>query len=125
MTSQNGGVAAPRPAKPVPQWVRWLSIAFGLILMVNGAIRVVTYFVTKDNLPACDSKRAKDALSDVFKEKKLNPTGYNEIKTIASTKDLVECEATLPSSDQGTLDVQYKFIRNDSGQQIQYSISAK
>ncbi|HEX4768890.1 MAG TPA: hypothetical protein VH414_21705 [Lichenihabitans sp.] len=125
MTSQNAGIAAPPPAKPVPKWQRWLTIFVGIVVMITGAVRVANYFVTKDNLPACDSRRAKDTLSDAFKEKKLNPTSYSEIKTISSSNDLVECEATLPAGDQGTLDVQYKFVRSDAGQQIQYTIGAK
>ncbi len=109
----------------MPKWQRWLTIFVGIVLMIIGVIRVVNYVATKDNLPACGSRRAKDTRSDVFKEKKLNPTSCSEIKTISSSDDLVEREAALPAGDQATLDVQYKFVRNDAGQQIQYTISAK
>ena len=74
-------------------------------------------------LPECDSKRAKDTLSDVFEDKKLNPTSYSEIKTLSSAADKVSCEATLPTKDQGTLDVKYQFTWQDKKPQIEYTIA--
>ena len=109
----------------MPKWQRWLSIIAGIVIAGVGLIRLIGVFTGSNDLPGCDSQRAKDTLSTVFKEKNFSPTSYGEIKTISSTKDLVECEATLPGDPKGTMDVTYKFVRNGSDQRVEYSIAIK
>lgn len=121
MTMQNTG--AVQAAKPTPRWQRWLSVVVALVFIGIGALKLVSAF-TGQGLPACDSRRAKDTLSDVFKDKGLSPTSYNEIKTLSSTKDLVECEATLPTAD-AMLDVKYKFFMQGDEQRYQADITSQ
>jgi len=121
MTAQDTAPVPPAPA-PTPKWQRWVYGIVGVVLALSAFGKIASFFDT--SLPACDSKRAKDTLSNVFQEKGLKPTSYSEVKTLSSTKDLVECQATLPVNDKEMLTVKYKFISVDSKSQIQYSITS-
>jgi hypothetical protein len=113
---------ATRPAaKPTPKWQKWMTIVAGVLLAGSGVLKVGAHFYEAHTLPSCDSRRARDTLSDAFKEKQFSPTSYREVKTLSKTSDLVDCEATLPSP-QGTLDVKYQFIWNGSDPQMKYTI---
>ena len=112
--------AEPPDAKPVPAWRKWWKIIAAI-----GGLAVVAYKAfAPESLAKCDSTAARDALSDAFNKEKLHPTSYSEIKTLSSSKDLVECRAVLPAGEAGTLNVDYRFFWKDAKQQLKYSISA-
>lgn len=107
----------------VPQsWKMRLFWAVISVIVIGGAVLRSGLF--ESDLPECDSSRAKDTLSNIFKEKNLNPKSYKQIKTISSGKDLVICQATLPLSDTELLTINYKFVSSASGAQIQYEYSS-
>lgn len=111
--------------KPKPRWHKWATVAGGLLVALAAFVRFGSHLIESQSLPDCDSRRAKDTLSDVFKEKQLKPTSYSEVKTLSSSKDTVDCEAILPVDDQNVLDVKYSFFWKDSAQQIRYTIENK
>lgn len=76
-------------------------------------------------LPECDSERAKHTLSDILKQLKLEPTGYQPIKTVSSTKDEVVCNAVLPLPDGGSVVADYTFYWQGNTANMKYSISRK
>lgn len=65
-------------------------------------------------MPGCDSRKAKDVLSDIFKQNNVEATGYDEIKTLTSGKDEVTCSAILSLKDGSKLDLDYKLAREGS-----------
>lgn len=111
------------PAKPASKWVKFRMIvivgAFGFAAL----LWIVTQFFNAATLPGCDSKRARDTLSDVFHASKVSPTRYNEIKTLSETKDEVRCNASLALNDGGTLKVEYRYFWKDSKPQIDYKLT--
>jgi hypothetical protein len=76
-------------------------------------------------LPECDSERAKHTLADVLKQLQLEPTQYEPIKTVSSTKDQVICNAVLPLPHGGSVVADYIFYWNGSTASMKYSISRK
>lgn len=109
------------PARPHRLAFRIIGIP---ALAVAGALLysgLRDYFV----LPACDSARAKNTLSDVFKQLKFEPQRLEPIKTISTNKDEVVCSASLPLADGATLDVEYRFFWQGSKANMKYSISRK
>jgi hypothetical protein len=76
-------------------------------------------------LPECDSSRAKQTLSGVLNQLKVEPLRDEPIKTISSSKDQVVCNVVLPLSDGGTLNIDYTFFWQGSTADMRYSISRK
>jgi hypothetical protein len=76
-------------------------------------------------LPECDSERAKHSLADVLKQLQLEPTRYDPIKTVSSTKDQVVCNAVLPLPQGGSVVADYTFYWEGSTAHMKYSVSKK
>ena len=76
-------------------------------------------------LPGCDSSRARNTVSEVLKEFKVEPLRDEAIKTISSDKDQVACNVVLPLKDGGDLNVDYTFFWQGNTAQMKYSISHK
>jgi len=74
-------------------------------------------------LPACDSTRARDTVSGVLKEFKVEPLRDEPIKTISSDKDQISCTVELPLTDGGNLNIDYTFFWQGNTAQMKYSIS--
>src|SRR5689334_8578822 len=72
-------------------------IAIPLIGIVAGLL----YYGLHDRffLPACDSDRAERTLADILKQLKLEPSRYEPLTTVASSKTQVVCKASLPLPD--------------------------
>jgi len=94
------------------------AVAFAGVLLYRG---LQERFV----LPECDSGRAKQTLSDVLKQLKVEPLRDEPIKTISSKKDQVTCNVVLPLSDGGTLNIDYSFFWQGNTADMRYSISRK
>jgi hypothetical protein len=116
--------AETQPAAPA-QPKRWAKLQRIVILGV-GAIAVLlygsTFVVNLFTLPGCDSKRARDTLSDVFKANKVSASGYDEVKTIADNKDEIRCRATLSLREGGKLTADYRFFWDGSSPKIEYKL---
>jgi hypothetical protein len=96
----------------------------GIVIAVLGILlSALIWWANRNTLPGCDSKRAKDTLSNVFKSNDLKPARYDEIKTLAKSDDEVRCSASLPLSDGGTLRVDYRFFWQDSTAKIEYRLT--
>jgi hypothetical protein len=76
-------------------------------------------------LPECDSDRAKHSLADILKELRMEPTRYDPIKTVSSTKDQVVCSAVLPLPDGGGVAADFTFYWEGGTAQMKYSVSRK
>jgi hypothetical protein len=76
-------------------------------------------------LPECDSSRAKNTLADVLKQLKLEPSSYEPIKTVSSTKENVVCSAVLPLPDGANVTIDYTFYWQGDNADMKYSIARK
>jgi hypothetical protein len=76
-------------------------------------------------LPECDSDRAKHSLADVLKELQMEPTRYEPIKTVSSTKDQVVCNAVLPMPQGGSVVADYTFYWEGGAAHMKYSVSKR
>jgi hypothetical protein len=85
------------------------------------------YYGLRDRffLPARDSDRAKRTLADVLKQLKLEPSRYEPITTISSSKTQVTCNAILPLPEGGTVAIDYSFYWQGSQANIRYSVTRK
>ena len=114
----------PAPAaKPQSKFKRILWGIIGLVAIVTGVSQLYSVFFP--TLPDCDSQRAKDTLSGIFKEHKYEPTGYDSVKTISSSKDEVVCNAVLPLPDGANLIADYNFFWEGSTVKVKYSMHRK
>ncbi len=88
---------------------------------------VLIYRGVRDHfvLPTCDSDRAKHSLADVLKELRMEPTRYDPIKTVSSTKDQVVCTADLPLPTGGNVVADFTFYWDGSVAHMKYSVSRK
>jgi len=76
-------------------------------------------------LPECDSDRAKQSLAEVLKQLKLEPSRYEGIKTVSSTKNDVVCSAVMPLPDGGNVAVDYTVYWQGNKANMKYSVSRK
>jgi len=120
MSPQNN---PPRAARPSPfgryRWpirIAGIGIAAVATLLLYRGIRA--HFV----LPECDSETARQTLTQVLKDLKLEPLRFAPIKTISSTKDKVVCNATMPLPDGATVVADYTFTWQGRTPNMRYSI---
>ena len=76
-------------------------------------------------LPACDSSRAKNTLSEILKQLKLEPVRLEPLNTVSSTQQQVVCSALLPLPDGANVAVDYSFYWQGSNATMKYSIARK
>ena len=98
-------------------------ILIPLIAVVAGLL----YYGLHDRffLPECDSDRAKRTLGDILKQLRLEPTRYEPITTVSSSKTQVVCKAALPLPDGGNVEIDYSFYWQGSQANIRYSVTRK
>jgi hypothetical protein len=76
-------------------------------------------------LPTCDSERAKQSLSEILKQLKLEPVRYEPIKTVSSSKEQVVCNAVLPLPAGGNVVADFTFYWQGDNANMKYTISKK
>lgn len=98
-----------------------------IALPLIGVVAGLLYYGLYDRffLPACDSDRAERTLADVLKQLKLEPSRYEPIATVSSSKTQVVCNATLPLPDGGNVVIDYSFYWQGSQANIRYSVTRK
>jgi hypothetical protein len=116
------GTASP-PVRPRPYRMAMRLIGIPAVAVAG----VLIYRGVRDRLvlPECDSERAKHSLADVLKQLQLEPTQYEPIKTVSSSKDQVVCNAVLPLPGGGSVVADYTFYWQGSSADMKYSISRK
>jgi hypothetical protein len=119
-----------RKAKPLPTpgFALRLTPRSALRLIVVpliGIVAVLLYYGLHDRffLPECDSDRAKHTLADILKPLKLEPTQYEPLTTVSTTKTQVVCKAIMPLPDGGSVAVDYSFYWQGSQANIRYSVT--
>ena len=128
--------SSPRPPLRARRWSRPPSsqpmrpyrLALRLIGIPAAAVAgVLIYSSLRDRLvlPECDSERAKHTLADVLKTLNMEPTRYEPIKTISSSKDQVVCNAVLPLPDGAQVAIDYTFYWQGGTANMKYSVSRK
>jgi hypothetical protein len=98
-----------------------------IAIPVIGAVAALLYYGLHDRffLPECDSDRAKRTLADILKQLKLEPSRYEPLKTVSSSKTQVVCNASLPLPDGGIVVIDYSFYWQGSQANIRYSVTRK
>jgi hypothetical protein len=76
-------------------------------------------------LPDCDSDRAKKSLVEVLQQFKYEPTKFDPIKTVSTTKDQVVCSAVLPLPDGGYVAADFTFYWEGDKANMKYSVARK
>lgn len=134
MTEQNPPPRPPAPRRAsrrsAPQSPR--SNPYRLVIRLVGLplVAVAGVFLYRGlqshfELPACDSDTAKQTLTEVLKQLKLEPVRYAPIKTVSKTKDEVVCNAVMPLPDGGNVVADYTFYWQGDKANMKYSISRK
>ena len=117
----SGRGSASRRAQPYRFAIRLIGIPAAAIAGVLIYRGLRDHFV----LPECDSDRAKHSLADVLKQLRMEPTRYEPIKTVSSTKDRVVCNATLPLPDGSSVIADFTFYWEGGTAHMTYSVSRK
>jgi len=109
----------PARARPGQLAIRLVGVA------VVVAAAALLYAGLRDRfvLPQCDSDRAKRTLADVLKELRLEPTRYEPITTLSSSKTEVVCRAVLPLPNGGNVAIDYRFHWQGNQANMSYSIA--
>jgi hypothetical protein len=112
----------PEPAVPprpqVSKATRWVKKIVGLALVLVFGLILLAKIITFGDLPGCDSKIAKDRLSSNNVKNQVNASHYVEIKTLKKSDDENTCFANLALKAGGTLELDYKLIREGEGSQL-------
>jgi hypothetical protein len=111
----------PDPVAPPPQASKamgWVKKIVGVVLALVIGLIVLAKIITFGDLPGCDSKIAKDRLSSNNVKNQVNASHYIEIKTLNKTDDENTCFANLALKAGGTLELDYKLIREGEGSQL-------
>jgi hypothetical protein len=123
--------APSRSGVPSPQLPacakRSRSAARLIAIPLIGVVAALLYYGLHDRffLPECDSDRAKRTLSNILKQLKLEPSSYEPVTTVSSSKTQVVCKAILPLPDGGNVDIDYSFYWQGSQANIRYSVTRK
>jgi hypothetical protein len=115
-------------APPLPGRAPRSRLAIRLIAIpVIGVVAALLYYGLHDRffLPECDSDRAKRTLADILKQLKLEPSRYEPLKTVSSSKTQVVCNASLPLPDGGIVVIDYSFYWQGSQANMRYSVTRK
>ncbi|MEA2991732.1 MAG: hypothetical protein QOD40_652 [Alphaproteobacteria bacterium] len=114
--------AAPAAKRP---WTagRITQLVVGVVLLAVVGLIMVAKFATRNDLPGCDSTRAKDVLSDIFKKNNVDATRYDEIKTLSKSDDEITCYAKLTLRDNSAQEIDYKLVREASDMRLQITRS--
>ena len=121
-------IRARRWSVPRSSQVRPYRFALRLIgIPVVAVAGVLIYSGLRDHfvLPECDSERAKQTLAEILKQLQLEPTKYEPIKTVSTSKDKVVCDAALPLPDGASVVADYTFHWQGNTANMTYSISRK
>lgn len=114
----SSGEPAPAVSPQPSNAVRWMKkILGGALVLVVGLI-LVAKIITYGDLPGCNSKIAKDRLSSNNVKNQVNASHYIEIKTLKKADDEKTCFANLALKAGGTLELDYKLIRDGGGSQL-------
>jgi hypothetical protein len=112
MTAEDNRPAETPPAAKQPSRAgRITQIVVAVVLVAVFGLILLGKIVTWNDLPGCDSTRAKDVLSDIFKKNNINASRYDEIKTLSKADDEITCNAKLTLRDNSTLEIDYKLFR--------------
>jgi hypothetical protein len=129
--------SSPKPSVPIRarRWsaprsspVRPYRFALRLIgIPVVAVAGVLIYSGLRDHfvLPECDSERAKQTLAEILKQLQLEPTKYEPIKTVSTSKNQVVCNVVMPLPDGANVVVDYTFYWDGSKANMKYSVSKK
>jgi hypothetical protein len=95
-----------------------------LPIVAGAAFLLFKYTGLRDylELPQCDSDHAKDWLGQALQPFKFNPTGYDSIKTISSTKQEVVCNAVLGLPNGSNIAIDYSFYWSGNKVNMRYSV---
>ena len=118
-TSAIGAAAIAQSAKGLTGWKRWMMIALAAITLLAVGAGAIDKIVNVDALPACDGKRTRDTLSDLNKANQVNAASYNFIKETAKSDTAVRCVANLALRGGGTLEYDYRIVRDGSGMKVE------
>jgi hypothetical protein len=110
--------ARPRPYRFALRLVGIPALAVAGVLIYSG---LRDRFV----LPQCDSDRAKQTLSEILKQLKLEPVRYEPITTVSSNKEKVVCNAVLPLPDGANVVADFTFYWEGNKANMKYSVSRK
>jgi hypothetical protein len=111
--------------QPKPRALRSRLAARLIAIPVIAVIAALLYYGLHDRffLPDCDSDRAKRTLADILKQLKLEPSRYEPLTTVSSSKTQVACKASLPLPDGGHVVIDYSFYWQGSQANIRYSVA--
>ena len=115
-------------APPLTRRAPRSRLAIRLIAIpVIGVVAALLYYGLHDRffLPECDSDRAKRTLADILKQLKLEPSRYEPLKTVSSSKTQVVCKASLPLPDGGIVVIDYSFYWQGSQANMRYSVTQR
>jgi hypothetical protein len=98
-----------------------------LVIPVIAVVGVFLYSGIRDRLvlPECDSERARKSLAEVLKQFQFEPTKYEPITTVSTTKDQVVCSAVLPLPDGASVAADFTFYWQGDKANMKYSVARR
>ncbi|SRR5579884_1122977 len=110
---------------PPPRPYRFLFRLIGIPALAVAGVLIYQGLRDRFVLPACDSARAKNTLSEVLNELKIAPARLEPLNTVSSTKQQVVCNAVLPLPRGGSVAIDYTFYWQGNTANMKYSIARK
>src|SRR5579862_373534 len=115
--------ATGRGSRPAPfRSYRFMFRLIGIPALAVAGVFIYSGLRDRLVLPTCNSDRAKKTLGEVLKQLKLEPTRYEPLKTVSSTKNDVVCSAVLPLPDGSSVAVDYTFYWQGNDADMKYSV---
>jgi hypothetical protein len=116
-----------RPLSPTaqPRPYRFALRLVGIPALAVAGVLIYSGLRDRFVLPQCDSDRAKQTLSEILKQLKLEPARYEPITTVSSSKEKVVCNAVLPLSDGANVVADFTFYWEGNKANMKYSVSRK
>ena len=96
--------AAAEPPKTFWQKAqRWFMIVAGIIIGLSGLMQLYKAFTPQ--LPGCAADATATVIRDIFKEKDVELTVLNNMKTVTETSSEQNCQAHIETlAETGTID---------------------
>ena len=98
----------PPPAPPTrgQNITRWTTAAVGLVVGIIGRVRLYNSFFV---LPSCDSTRASDTLSSIYRDNKIEVKGISNLTSVSSSSSEHACTGQVQMPD-GPTAISYRIF---------------
>ena len=104
--------ARPKPAGRAGGFIsRMVYLIASVVFIIVSLARIYAFFFP--SLPDCDGSVARETLSNILRGDNYQPSAYEDMRTLAKSKDELTCNAKVKLADSSLLEIAYRIFWKD------------